>query len=59
MVQFRVSATVRDALHAQMVFDNIVGEIDEELCEATFGGRIIPEYGRECSVAEGLREALP
>ena len=34
------------SLHALVVggIDNIVGQIDKQLGEATFGGSVVPEY---------------
>lgn len=38
--------------------DNVVGEIDQQLREAPFGGRIVSKHGRESRIPEGLGKAL-
>lgn len=37
---------------------DIVGEVDEQLSETAFSSRVVAQNGRECSIAEGFREAL-
>lgn len=46
--------------HARRVrVHDVVREVDEKLCKASLGGRIIPEDGGEGGVPQRLRKALP
>ena len=38
--------------------DNVIREVDQELCQATLSRRIVPEYGRKGGVSEGFGETL-
>jgi hypothetical protein len=37
----------------------VIGEVDEELSEAAFGGGVIAEHGREGGIPKGFGQALP
>jgi hypothetical protein len=42
----------------RVCFDDVVGEVDEELSQASFGGRVVTQYGGEGSVAQWFGETL-
>jgi hypothetical protein len=37
---------------------DVVGKVDQELCEASFRSRVVTKDRRECSIAERLRKTL-
>lgn len=44
--------------NARSAIGNVVGEVDEELGKAAFGGGIVPKHGGESGIPEGLGETL-
>ena len=43
---------------ARRPIGDIIGQVDEELCQAPLGGCVIAENGGEGGIAEGLRKTL-